>query len=480
MEQVDFLTVTGSASNVRAGQTSGTPNACVSAGNVVSIVDSTADIEDAARKIHREQDLRLRHQLLQRQLGRHRGARLRGDGRGAGARGRVLLRRRRARPPAGGYVARRRQEEPEDAVQGPCGDRRGGRPGRARRPGTPPSLWWREKASGTKTPSPARSSRWCSPCTRRPTSTRHWRSRKESWTTWGVGHSCGLHTTNEANAERIGFEMEVCRLLINQVQVVGNGGSFDNGLNFTLSMGGGTWAGNNIGENLSYKHFINITRVSRLIPEVVPTHEELLGEYWREVRKVAPVKLFEYQAKDLFREAGIPVPEGRLVGDAAGLDEAIREVGVPLRHQGPGTPGWAGQSRSHTARFHGSGGKGEGRRDPAADRARRAGREGAGHRERTLPVHNPGAGLGFGARHGQRGGRGGDRGGREREAGADRQGTRRPVGGAASLPGARRHVRARPRRRRDEAGRRRAPGPLRSLPPLRRRVGGDQPARANG
>ena len=53
MEQVDFLTVTGSASNVRAGQTSGTPNACVSAGNVVSIVDRTADIEDAARKIHR-------------------------------------------------------------------------------------------------------------------------------------------------------------------------------------------------------------------------------------------------------------------------------------------------------------------------------------------------------------------------------------------------------------------------------------------
>jgi sulfoacetaldehyde dehydrogenase len=43
MEQVDFLTVTGSASNVRAGQTSGTPNACVSAGNVVSIVDRTAD-----------------------------------------------------------------------------------------------------------------------------------------------------------------------------------------------------------------------------------------------------------------------------------------------------------------------------------------------------------------------------------------------------------------------------------------------------
>ncbi len=96
----------------------------------------------------------------------------------------------------------------------------------------------------------------------------------------GRGHSCGLHTTDEDNIEKIGHEMDVCRLLINQVQVVGNGGSFDNGLNFTLSMGGGSWAGNNIGENLSYRHFLNITKVSRPIPEVVPTQEELLGSYW--------------------------------------------------------------------------------------------------------------------------------------------------------------------------------------------------------
>ncbi len=51
MKQADFVTVTGSANNVRAGQTSGTPNACVSAGNVVSVVDSTAKIEEAAHKI---------------------------------------------------------------------------------------------------------------------------------------------------------------------------------------------------------------------------------------------------------------------------------------------------------------------------------------------------------------------------------------------------------------------------------------------
>src|SRR5699024_490197 len=51
MQQADFLTVTGSRNNVRLGQTSGTPNVCVSEGNVVSIVDETADIQDAAHKI---------------------------------------------------------------------------------------------------------------------------------------------------------------------------------------------------------------------------------------------------------------------------------------------------------------------------------------------------------------------------------------------------------------------------------------------
>lgn len=41
------------------------------------------------------------------------------------------------------------------------------------------------------------------------------------------------------------------------------------------------------------------------------------------------MKLFEYQAKDLFREAGIPVPKGRLVAELSDLDGAVEEVGFP-------------------------------------------------------------------------------------------------------------------------------------------------------
>src|SRR5215217_4867834 len=41
------------------------------------------------------------------------------------------------------------------------------------------------------------------------------------------------------------------------------------------------------------------------------------------------MKLFEYQAKELFEEAGIPIPKGKLVSSASKLDDAVKEVGLP-------------------------------------------------------------------------------------------------------------------------------------------------------
>lgn len=41
------------------------------------------------------------------------------------------------------------------------------------------------------------------------------------------------------------------------------------------------------------------------------------------------MKLFEYQAKELFEEAGIPIPRGSLVSDVSELDGALEEVGLP-------------------------------------------------------------------------------------------------------------------------------------------------------
>jgi sulfoacetaldehyde dehydrogenase len=101
----------------------------------------------------------------------------------------------------------------------------------------------------------------------------------------GKGHSVGLHTKDMARARKLAETLDVVRVLVNQAHTFGNGGSFDNGLNFTLSMGCGTWQKNSISENLNYRHFINITHLSTVIPEDKPSEEELFGAYWAKYGK---------------------------------------------------------------------------------------------------------------------------------------------------------------------------------------------------
>ena len=97
----------------------------------------------------------------------------------------------------------------------------------------------------------------------------------------GMGHSVGIHTKDQAHATALAEDLRVVRVLVNQAHTFGNGGSFDNGLNFTLSMGCGTWAGNSISENLNYKNFINVTHLVSSIPEDKPAEEEMFGAYWQ-------------------------------------------------------------------------------------------------------------------------------------------------------------------------------------------------------
>ncbi len=101
----------------------------------------------------------------------------------------------------------------------------------------------------------------------------------------GMGHSCGIHTTRPERARALAEDLDVVRVLVNQAHTFGNGGSFDNGLPFTLSMGCGTWAGNSISENLNYRHFINITHLVTTIPEDRPAEEALFGPYWAKYGK---------------------------------------------------------------------------------------------------------------------------------------------------------------------------------------------------
>ncbi len=96
----------------------------------------------------------------------------------------------------------------------------------------------------------------------------------------GAGHSVGLHSAHAGRALALGLQLPVSRVIVDQAHCIATGGSFDNGLPFSLSMGCGTWGKNNFSDNMHYRHYLNITRVSRPIPERVPTEDEIFGGYF--------------------------------------------------------------------------------------------------------------------------------------------------------------------------------------------------------
>ena len=96
----------------------------------------------------------------------------------------------------------------------------------------------------------------------------------------GKGHSCGIHTKDIAHARELAEDLDVVRVLVHFAHTFGNGGGFDSGLGFTLSMGCGSWQKNSISENLSYRHFVNITHLVTVISEDKPSEEDLFGPHW--------------------------------------------------------------------------------------------------------------------------------------------------------------------------------------------------------
>ena len=96
----------------------------------------------------------------------------------------------------------------------------------------------------------------------------------------GAGHSVGLHSARPERALQLGLELPVSRVIVDQAHCIATGGSFDNGLPFSLSMGCGTWGGNNFSDNMNYRHYLNITRISKPITERVPSEREIFGAYF--------------------------------------------------------------------------------------------------------------------------------------------------------------------------------------------------------
>ena len=96
----------------------------------------------------------------------------------------------------------------------------------------------------------------------------------------GKGHSVGIASFDDDHIHRLASMAPVSRIMVRQPNVRGNAGSFTNGMPQTASLGCGTWGGNITSENISVKHYMNTTWVSRPIAEDRPSEQELLGEFY--------------------------------------------------------------------------------------------------------------------------------------------------------------------------------------------------------
>jgi sulfoacetaldehyde dehydrogenase len=107
--------------------------------------------------------------------------------------------------------------------------------------------------------------------------------------TGGRGHSCGIYSLNDDHIHRLALMAPVSRIMVRQIQSRANAGTFTNGMPMTSSMGCGIWGGNITNENVSLKHYMNVTWVSRPIPEDRPSEQELFGEFYNSPTFDSPV-----------------------------------------------------------------------------------------------------------------------------------------------------------------------------------------------
>ena len=95
----------------------------------------------------------------------------------------------------------------------------------------------------------------------------------------GKGHSCGIYSFDDDHIHQLALMAPVSRIIVRQPQSKANAGAFNNGMPMTSSMGCGIWGGNITNENVSLKHYMQVTWVARPIPEDRPSEAELFGEF---------------------------------------------------------------------------------------------------------------------------------------------------------------------------------------------------------
>ena len=277
MRQADMVVVTGSQGNVRAAYSSGTPAIGVGGGNVPVIIASSADLPDAAEKVKRSKVFDYATSCSSENSVVIDSA--------------VYDAAIEALEREGGYLASPAEKDRLEAVMWKDGKLTGtitAQPPEAiaeaaglDSPGARECEFFMVEDDGVGPEHPFSGEKLSLVLTvyRYETFDEAVELVQSILDYQGAGHSVGIHTREHEQTERLAHSLDVVRVLENQSHTFGNGGSFDNGLNFTLTMGCGTWAGNSISENLSYRHFLNVTHLVRVIPERKPSEEEAFGAY---------------------------------------------------------------------------------------------------------------------------------------------------------------------------------------------------------
>ena len=280
MQLADLVVVTGSQANVRAGYSSGTPALGVGAGNVVSIVDETADIADAAAKIAASKTFDNATSCSSEN------AVIAVDA--------VYDKLVAALAAEGGYCLDAAQTAHLEGIHWHNGK-------------LTSKLLAKDidvvlAETGFADTAPANTSFLVAPqndfgpdhpMTGEKMSRFLALHRAEDFDEalekavtiqnhMGAGHSLSLHSADDGRARRLAMEARTCRVIVNQAHCFANGGFFNNGMPFSLSMGCGSWGGNSIDENLNWRHFVNKVHVVRTIPERRPSLDEIFGDYWNE------------------------------------------------------------------------------------------------------------------------------------------------------------------------------------------------------
>jgi sulfoacetaldehyde dehydrogenase len=95
----------------------------------------------------------------------------------------------------------------------------------------------------------------------------------------GEGHSASIHTKRVDRMEELAIKANVGRVECNMPHCLVNTGGWYNGQPWTESLGCGTWAGNMTSDNINWRHFLNYTWLSVPVEEYIPTDEEIFGDY---------------------------------------------------------------------------------------------------------------------------------------------------------------------------------------------------------